>query len=485
MSNMSITKLLFIQTGEQNIHYHRPFDTHVNGNIQTRFNSLLENPKLDITAAGLVNLASDIIHPQSQHNGAVAIPGGWNTQRLRFFMEIENIQDYAGSKRSQIISGFTDRFEISFNGTIDPNTRLYFNNNISIVENLIWTPNGQASRRVVENAGHILHGDPTVTITGAKNVSLRPSDVFSVLGSGALMDNSSMIDCNTVFSNGMQIANRRDEFSPSYLEKTYNSYLAASSTDNAHTNSDVFYRAREYSRPLSLGFDKFIRTLKSNTSLQYSDFVTYEELCAQFMGLDSIAKIIRVGNELKNVSAYNPTAVCHWGGANHETIDANYLLNAVPALMTDLMLMEVNFATTNDTISATPITTIQSFNGFSSKVNMTDHVRAFIVRFEHEYMPYLTRNGTRVVKLMMHLDLLGESYIKIQYDHNHAYEFMASSFCDGFFSPLISNDPTRLQSMAHNFQTLLSNTDTMYGLEANQSIIQTPMQQFPPTRGII
>lgn len=480
MSNPVISKLVFIQTGEQNPHYHRPFDSHVNQNIQNQFNDLLNGPKMEVTTAGLVNLASQIIHPQANHNGIVNIPGGWNNKRLRFFMEVENIQDYAGSKRSQIISGFTDRFEVSFNGSLDPATKMYFNNNVSILESSIWLPTGMATRRTVENASHILHAVPDVGIRGAANVSLRPSDVFSVLGTGALDNSSSMIDCNSMFVNGMQIAKRRDEFSPSYLESTYNSYLAASSSDNAHTSGDVYYKAKDYSRPASLNFDKFMRTLKSNSSLQYHDYVTYEELCNNFMGLDNIVKVIRVGSDMRNVSLYNPNSVQHWGGANYETVDADYLLNAVPALMTELMIMEINFAVSNDTINGQAITTVQNFNGFSSKVNMSDHIRAFIVRFEHEYMPYLTKNGQRLVKLMMHLDLLGETYIAIQYDHNQKYEFTASSFCDGFFSPLISNDAVRLQSIAHNMQTLLSNTDTSYGLEPPMGSNVTPFNNFPP-----
>ena len=475
MANMQISKLVFIQTGEQNPHYHRPFDSHVNINIQNQFNDLLNGPKMQVTTAGLVNLASQIIHPQANHNGIVNIPGGWNNKRLRFFMEIDNIQDYAGSKRSQIISGFTDRFEVSFNGSLDPNTRLYFNNNVSILESSIWLPSGMATRRTVENASHILHADSQIGIKGPSKVSLRPSDVFSVLGTGALDESTTMIDGNSVFVNNMQVAKRRDEFSPSYLESTYNSYLAASSTDSAHTSGDVYYKAKDYSRPASMNFDKFMRTLKSNTSLQYHDYVTYEELCNEFNGLDNIVKVIRVGNELKNISLYNPASVQHWGGANYETVDADYLLNAVPALMTELMIMEINFAATNDTINNGIITTVQGFNGFSSKVNMTDHIRAFIVRFEHEYMPYLTKDGNRLVKLMMHIDLLGETYISIQYDNNHKYEFTASSFCDGFFSPLIANDPVRLQSIAQNMQTLLCNTETNYGMEPT---IMQPSNMF-------
>lgn len=470
-AKMTITKLLFIQTAPQTPHYHRPFTSHVNYKTQSDFNDLIGQGKNELTSAKLVNLASEIIHPQTNHNGIVNIPGGWETQRLRFFMEVEGITDYHGAKRSQIISGFTDRYEVSLNGFIDPNTKMYFNNNISILESTIWTPNGQATRRAVENAAHILHADPMVGIQGAKNVSLRPADVFSVLGSGALDENSGIIDCNAMFVNGMQTATRRDEFSPSYLEKTYNSFLAASTQDLAFTSSDVYYKAKDYSRPPSLAFDNFIRSIKSNSSLNSADFITYEELCGQFLGLDKIAKVYRVGSGIKNVSNYTPQSTAHWGGANFETIDANYLINSVPALMTDLMLMEINFATSNDTIDGTPRTTIQGFNGFSQKVNMTDNIKAFIVRFEHEYMPYLTRNNARCVKLLMHVDLLGESFIKIQYDQNPPYDFLGSSFCDGFFSPLISNDAVRLQSIAHNFNTLLSNTDTQYiGVEANQPL---------------
>lgn len=466
MFNVSITKLIFIETDEQTPQYYRPFDTHVDYNIQNEFNSLLSDRK-ELTAARLSTIGTNIIKPQTQHTGLVAIPGGWNQKKLRFFMEVDSNVDYAGSKRSQIITGFTDYCDVSFGGCINPNTKMYFNNNISILESAVYYNNQQATRRAIENVKHILHADPTFTVTGNKAASMRPEDAFSIMSSGALSESTTVVDCNTAFVNGMQTATRRDSFSPSYLEKVYNSYNAAISTNNSFTSEDSYSKARDYCRPTSDSFDNFIRLLKNNTSMNYGDFLTYGELCGEFKGLDTIVKVIRKGNNVSTLSNYNANSVSHMAGANYETIDSNYLFNSLPALMMDLMLSDINFAITNDTLNGLPVTTVQSFNGFSNKINMSEYISSFKFRFEHEYFPYISKNGLRKVKLLVHMDIVGESYIKVQYDDNHSYEFLSSTFCDGFFSPLITNEPIRLQRLAGDLNTLLSNTDTIYGVETS------------------
>lgn len=479
---MNITKLIFIKSGPQTQQFLRPYTGHINPGLQNEFNNVVRNEQGGLSTA-IVDLSSKILFPNPQHQGMISLPGGWENNKLRFFLEIDNITNYAGGKRSQIISGFTDICDVSHMGTLNPNTKLYFNNTLSILQSTIWTSNGQAESRRMESSSHILHSDPSVTMNGPKAVTLRPKDVFSVLASGALDSSSNLIDCNAMLTNGMQIASRRDEFAPSYVERSYKAYNAATSQKEAATEQDLFYTAKNYTNQQTQAFDNFIRALKSGTSLSAYDYVTYEELCSNFPGLDDLAKVIVQSNEVMSASQYNSGSVSGWQGANFETLDANYLIHSLPSLMMDLMISEINIASTNDTLNGAYITTIQGYNGFSNKVDMKPYIQSFITRFEFEYMPMLTKNNARLVKVLLHMDLLGESYIKLQYDNNHAYEFLAPSFCDGFFSPLISNSQANLQQLAGTFNTLLSNV----GVDFPSSLLQMPgtAQTIPSFQNVL
>lgn len=467
---MRVVKLLFMKVGGQQTQFSRPFHSRVDQNIQNEFNFLANN-KEPVLASNMIDLSSKIIFPNPQISGIVNIPNGWENQKLIFFMEIEDQVDYAGSTRTQVITGFTDKCDYSFSGTLAPDTKLYFNNSVSILESTVWTPNGQTKSRRMENSAHILHAEAIPSIRGPSALSLRPVDVFGVLASDALVNDTSVIDCTAMFHNGMQLSSRKDEFSPTYIEKAFKSYDSAR---NNHHGSDqaLYYDAKNYSKQMSSNLSNFVMKLKANSSLAYSDFVTYEELCTTF-NVDQIAQIFTQANQVTPAgmtSTYTAANTCNWNGANYETIDANYLIHALPALMVDMLISDVSLASTNDTLNGEIKTVIQGVEGFSSKIDMRNYIQAFINRFEFEHMRRLTNNNQRLVKLNLNMNLMGESYIKLQYDNNHAYEFLAPSFADGFFSPLITRSQDDLRGLVHTFDTLFSNTGTDVGGIQNSPI---------------
>ena len=100
-------------------------------------------------------------------------------------------------------------------------------------------------------------------------------------------------------------------------------------------------------------------------------------------------------------------------GANYETMILTIYLILFP-LMMDLMLSDINFAITNDTLNEAPVTTVQSFNGFSNKINMSEYISSLNSDLNTKYFPYISKNGLRKVKLLVHMDIVGESYIKVQ-----------------------------------------------------------------------
>lgn len=477
---MNIVKLVFVQTGGQVKQFIRPFTAFVNQNLQNSFNEAVNGTLNNITPH-ISAIANDIIHPQSIHQGEVNIPNGWGEQKMRFYMELES-DIYAGGKKTVIVSGFTDIYDVTYNGIINPDTRMYINNTLTVHDSNVMTPNGIVTQRNVVNSQHVLHGNSQLSITGPSSVTLRPYDVFSQLGSGVLSDNNAgFIDCNAMFTNNMQLANRKDEFSTTYLNNAYKAFNAAAKNDNAfdvvneninttHMNDysndqDVYINAKKYSTQFTKGFDDFIRVMKMRTSMNHADFFTYGELCDACGGqaVDNIAQVVRKGTEVKNLSMYNPYATASWSGANYETVDASYLAHAIPSLMLDLMLSEIHVASTNDNIYGGIKTTVQACNGFSNKLDITPYMHGFIHRFEYEIMPILTKQNTRKVGIFLHFNIIGESYIKLKYDSEHFHEFSIPTFCDGFFSPLISRSQMDLQVMSKTLDLLLNNVNTNVG----------------------
>jgi hypothetical protein len=82
-----------------------------------------------ITAANISSIASDIITLTSDvdQKSPIYIPGGWGEQRRAFVMVVET-DHYGDERKFQVITGFTDRVDVSHGGHVAPDLELFINN---------------------------------------------------------------------------------------------------------------------------------------------------------------------------------------------------------------------------------------------------------------------------------------------------------------------------------------------------------------------
>lgn len=454
---MRIVKLIFMQTGGQSKQFIRPFETNVTGNTLDALQEATDYGR-NVASSALTGIASRIMKPTASVESEAAIANGWENSRLRFYMEIETGNDLTGGKLIQILTGFTDYVGLSHQGTVDPNMRLYFNSTVTLKSGVIWTDHGQAEQIGVVQSSQLLMGDSNFNgFKGLMQHTMRPDDVFNTLSSGALSDNANIVDGRTGFVHGPQRSNRNNAYAPDYLEKTIRAYQNASSQNKySQLGVEVANSAKGYVRDPSMVDDPLFGYIRRNTSYSQTSSITYQELCVLSPETDNIAQIITTGKVVKQTTNFGMNDMSNWNGANYETIEASTISQAVPAIMMELMLSKINVCASNDTVGYKPITTIQGYQSFTTKMDMRHFITMFIQRFTDEILIPMTHYGQRKVNLRFEIDLLGVSYIWIQLGDNHPYEFSCPSFSDAVFSPLITNNISRLQTLASDFDQIFN-----------------------------
>jgi hypothetical protein len=261
---------------------------------------------------------------------------------------------------------------------------------------------------------------------------------------------------------GPQRVYRKNTYAPAYIENVVGAYNLANAQNKYNgANEEIAGSAKGTVLDPSISTDGFFGRVRRNTLFAENGSITYGELQMLSPGVDSIAKVIINGAIVDN-TPYSINSTSGWNGANYETIEVTNLVQAIPALMMELMISEIDIASTNDTINGMPFSTVQKFNSFTNKIDMRPYIQAFIDRFNNEVMRELTKFGQRKVSLNLIMDLTGSSFIRIQIDNNHAYDFVSPSFCDGVYSPMISNSQGTLQKVTNDFNHIFNNLDTKY-----------------------
>jgi hypothetical protein len=155
------------------------------------------------------------------------------------------------------------------------------------------------------------------------------------------------------------------------------------------------------------------------------------------------------------VSVHQTGQTADWGASDLNTSVATILSNAVPGMLMELALTKVILMATNRTIGCVIKTTIIDVEGFSNGDN-SNAIAIFITRLENEVLRDISYNGSMDFAVEMHIDLLGETWIKLSLNGQPAIDYVTPSFCDALLTPVITSDDTRAMTLASDFDTLTS-----------------------------
>lgn len=460
-----VSKLVFMQTGSYNDQFSRPYQANLNTENLGVIQEVTHGGQI-INNAVLSGVAGSILRPTAQHEGIVQIANGWGEKRMRFFMEVELGHDaMGGAALVQVLCGYTDHMGVTLSGAVDPRMQLYFNSSITVRRTATPTPNGLVNAAHVVDASQVLIGKADLRMGGGGTVhhAMRPQDVFAVMSQGALGDSSFVQDTRHTFVNGPMKSSRSNAAAPEYLSKVLKAQaLAENNVQNSGSGEDIANVARGIVQDPNISTDMFFGHLKRHTGFSEGDCITYADLCRMDPGTDQIAQAIMVGNGMQQASAYGAEHTAHWNGANMETVAATILSQAVPAIMMDLMLSEVHLMATNETLNGEYLVTMQHYNGFTDKVDLRPHANRLMERLKIEILRDLTQNNLIQFRLTLHINLAGETFMRISMNGQPEIDYVCPSFCDALMAPVLTANKQTLYTMAHDLGSLFSNIDTTH-----------------------
>ncbi|MNK63703.1 hypothetical protein D3C87_829270 [compost metagenome] len=189
-------------------------------------------------------------------------------------------------------------------------------------------------------------------------------------------------------------------------------------------------------------------------------FVTWGELCALFPELvqqhGCAQWSMDDGRSIRKVNFAEHSM--HFHGADMTSIAASTLAQTIPSLMMDTFLRHVSFAVTNGDM---PGQYRFEFHGEGVKSIMEGvDMRPYLVEFERrlatDCLNTISMNNQIPFQLSMSSDLAGDSVIDISLQGESIIRFVAPTFTDGLFAPIITRDAAKASKIANDMLFLVS-----------------------------
>lgn len=446
--------------------------------------------------AKLRQLGSQIVTCAVDHEGLVAIPNGWDTQRLRFLLIFE-VQTRS-LRYYEILTGYTD-FDsptVSLTGQeggVAPEMRLFFNNVIRMKPVTVTDQfGGQREQLTLMSTHQVMttrDGNAQFDMSGLNRPVpkelITPTTLFQrmELNSGMMGGNhGGILDSRARVGSGggITMANRGNTLGSNFFANTFKGAQNAITALNidAHGSHQMNRRSvynaasnHTLASETTVLEDKVLARIRENTDYSSRGSITWERFSMIFPEASQTCQVIRMA-EASESYTYNQNDAFNlgdaqagnsesWESAHTATVKAQQLLTSIPALMTDCLLSAVTFSATNMTtgFALDPFDMRMSFAAsyLGDGVNLNPLVDLFINEFRTRIHPVISENNELHYLFTMHCNALGEMRMTIKYDGlPHTYNYNAGAYADHLFTPVLSGDAGRLNLLAQDFDGILT-----------------------------
>ena len=495
-TEVQIESFILVQTGTYQPEHVRPFTVEVTENSIERLKEATNDGR-NLGVAAVQQIAADVIAPRAQTQGEVPIVNGWGERRFRFMMKVwENNRFFGNTRTCRILFGCSDHCSISpLSNSLDPNMRIYFNSETVIVERQRPTEFGVIKQAHILGSNQILApvdimSDITIPqngfsmYTGTSSYLQRPEDVIQSqqtmqvakriestgLHQGVfdrIIDQRSSVGEAGTF----QYSNRRDTSPTRYLSSTLNAWQhSVKEAEMANNDNDNIFGgvsdevmlgdASAVLRNQDIHSNMFMRILKERCNYMERGFVTLADLQQVFPEL-LVDGVVKAGMDNGNSQRFVNRAEhsMHWGGADHHTVAASLLAQVVPAIMMDNYFRVTSFAITNGHGANNYLFEMHP-NGTRSimdGIDMTPQINDFERRLITDAINSISYGNQIPFKISMHSDLAGDTVIDISLNHESVERFIAPTFIDSLFSPVITRDASAPAMISNDLTYLVKN----------------------------
>lgn len=503
-AELNISKFILGETGTYNDLYQRPYQTRLGDQEYFAMRDMTSN-FTNLEPETLANCAGEFLTPSSQPGGRININNGWGEQRLRFMMAVT----FGGrfSTTEQIVTGYTDRADLSHNGTMDPNTQFFINNVITLRRVERNTGTGMASSaNIVDNFQVLRESGSGDTVT------LRPTDVIRTQGLKEAIGHVNEIhgarkpaggstffdDGNTLFhdsrngfgpSETTRLSRRRNNLSANYMSGLLKAHQTAQHDDvEYNTEETVLDKTQgQLAEPYALK-NPLLKLLTHNTGFAENTSFTLSEIRELCPHVDNMMVLSRSSTTAQLIPNQRGQTE-GWGGSDNTTLIANILASNIPALALEHLITKIWFTSTNETMTGETITelnhTVQNpVTSFTAGVDITPQIRAFLNRVTHFVMRDITHSNMMGVSISVRYDALGDTFVTVSCDGEPPVDYIVPTFCDSLFAPVVANNSEALYNISNDFGMLLDYSHGYDDPRGNQqAIITSPNQQSWSSNG--
>lgn len=462
--NFRINRLTIQETGTYNQQFLRPWNTEIDYQVQNALSDALgRGIDARFQTEAMNPIAAAFIQKQAAPESAIGIPNGWNERRIRFLLETQYEFSVGGTIKTYFL-GYTDVPGVGISGSVDPRMVFYVNSYVKTRPVIAHTPLGAQFHETVVETKQVLHGAVDRDIYNPQRTfGLRPQDLYryfnndlEVLGMGADMSGMTITDCRTTINPTGALADRRNNVPTYYGCGVFNNLLKVADRENMgqseETTVNSVIRGMEFQQDNMLQEPLFSAICNSRGNAAVNGSFRYQDLINIDQGTSANTNYIVVPTE-KRGQFHQTGQTSHWQGSDAATRAAATLTHSVPALLMENMITRIVFKSSNFEIGGRMNTQIIHGNGFSA-MDMRTNYDNFRNSFESLILGQLTFNNSLTYALEMNVDLLGETWIKISIDNSPFIDFVAPSFSDSLFSPLVSSNSMTVASVASDFKCL-------------------------------
>lgn len=457
--SLNIRRFILQETGTYNDQYLRPYNTNLDGRMQTELlETIAERPK--VAASDIAVIANQFIRPSATPEAIITIPNGWSTKRIRFFLDIEST-DYIGNKMHEYVVGYTDVPGVSQSLFIDPDMTFHINA-ISITRDIVnRTPLGnQISTNLIDTSHVLCNNNYVDSFSGSKTFGMLPENIFTRMdtmdlndGATSINPNDFVYDTSGILNRSAIKSNRRNNIVPQYTSNILSAYMT-SLTDEAYDVSKTRELASTLVRSDSTRSDTFMSFLKSRGDLSTNSVFKLRDLEALDPNVPNVTNVIPTNAGYAN-NLHQSGMTASWAGSDMTTLFATSLSQAVPSYMLGYTINKIHLFSTNMDFSNTMNTTVVKCNAFNEGPDLQNRIVALISKLENELLRGLTYNAAIAYSLEMSVDLLGETWIKISLNGEPITDYVCPSFADGLMSPVITQNEQVITSIASDFDNVL------------------------------
>lgn len=523
-TTMRIAMFVLAQTGTYQTQKVRPIDAKITKNaIETLQQATHGGVNLGVGA--MQQVASDIICPRAQVEGDVNIQNSWRERRFRGFMKVLEQHPFQATTTQRIFTIYTDHSDASVN-YLDPQMRIYFNNETIITERIEQSVNGPVKYAMISGSNQIIMPiDPSPQPNNLYSPSvpvhlLRPEDVFhfgqtkmaieNLQRAGQIAGVNRQYNFNSLSGHGGSFKySRRDDTAPTrYLHHQLKAYqeavVEANNDDGGYCDGDwstfgmgevpqhnthmLFGNAATHASNQMIEQNGFLNRLREHAGLTQRGYVTYGDLCKLFpeaaAGIHSVTKYsLDNGQSIRKVNMAEHSN--HWNGADPVSVAAAMVAQVVPALLMDNFWRSFSFAVTNGRGFSEYTVDFheEHCRSIIDGISMIPYFREVERRLKLDLLNSITRCNQIMFTLSVNCDIVGDTIIDISLHGEPPTRFIAPTFADSLYSPLITRDIQNQTNICNSMLYLVDQViDTSHLANnvavANPGTISAPQSQI-------